>query len=446
MPAPLDPVLSRLFARTTHGVRPGTERIAAILERLGHPERSFLSIHVAGTNGKGSVCAMIEAALRAAGARTGLYTSPHLVRFHERIRVAGRPIDDAGLASLIEDVDEAAVEVARTGGGEATFFELGTAMAFEWFRRSGVQTAVVETGLGGRLDATNTILPVVSAITDIDLDHCEYLGLTVGKVAAEKAGIIKPGRPVIIGDLAEEAARVVIAAAAERGAPVIPASEAVSLRRTPRGFDGQKLSISTGGRAVPPFLLPLCGRHQAANAAIAVAAVETFADTVGADLPDRAFAGGLSSVVWPARLQRLMTGPDVILDGAHNPHGARALRKALDECGGGRPVGLIAGLLGDKDADGWFRAMAPVARRTWIVPVRNERGADPAELAETARRAGLNAEVSESPDSALAAARAWAATAGGYVCVAGSLYLAGEMLAAHGDGRRLFMGSEGDGG
>ena len=171
-PATLDRALDRLYRRTTHGIRPGLERVGALLERLGHPERAWPAIHVAGTNGKGSVCAMVESILRAAGVRTGLYTSPHLVRFHERIRVAGRPIGDADLASVIDAVEDEARALDRGGAGEATFFEIGTAAAFEHFRRAGVRAAVVETGLGGRWDATNTLSPAVSVITEIDLDHC----------------------------------------------------------------------------------------------------------------------------------------------------------------------------------------------------------------------------------------------------------------------------------
>ena len=427
-PASLDAALGRLYLRATHGIRPGTERIRRILDDLGRPERAFASIHVAGTNGKGSVCAMVESILRAEGVRTGLYTSPHLVRFHERVRVNGEPVGDADLAACIDAVEEAAARVAADGAGEATFFEIGTAVAFEHFRRAGVQAAVVETGLGGRWDATNVIVPLVSAICEVDLDHCEYLGRTVADVAAEKAGIIKPGRPVVCGATHPGAAAVIRAAADAAGAPVIDASSAVSVRRTPAGLDGQRLSISTAGRDLPPVRLPLLGRHQAANAAVAVAVVEAFGAAAGAEIGTEAFVRGLESVRWPARLQVLERDPPVLLDGAHNPHGARALAAALGELRGGHPIGLVAGILADKDAAGFFRAMAPAVARCWTVPVRCERASPPAALRDAARAAGIEAAAADSVGAAVGEAREWARGAGGWICIAGSLYLAGEVL------------------
>lgn len=427
-PASLDAALGRLFLRTTHGIRPGLDRIGTILDRMGHPERAYPCIHVAGTNGKGSVCAMVESVLRSAGLRTGLYTSPHLVRFHERIRVGGRSIGDADLASCIDAVEDAAAGVAADGAGEATFFEIGTAVAFEHFRRAGVQAAVVETGLGGRWDATNVVLPSVAAICEIGLDHCEYLGRTIGDVAAEKAGIIKPGRPVVCGATHPDAVAVISAAAAAVRAPVIRADEAVSVSRRPEGLGGQRLSISTGQRQLPPVHLPLLGCHQAANAAVAVAVVEAFSGLAGADPGEDALVRGLGSVEWPARLQVIAADPPVLLDGAHNPHGARALAGALDELRGRHPVGLVAGMLADKDAHGFMRELRPAVERCWTVPVRCERASDPASLCGTARLEGIEARASASLEVALGESLDWARRADGWVCIAGSLYLAGEVL------------------
>jgi dihydrofolate synthase/folylpolyglutamate synthase len=426
-PTALDDALRRLFLRATHGIRPGTARVAALLEAMGRPERTWACIHVAGTNGKGSVCAMIEAILRAAGIRTGLYTSPHLVRFHERIRVDGAAVGDADLAACLDTVETAAQALDRGGAGEATFFEIGTAAAFEHFRRTGVQVAVVETGLGGRWDATNVVLPLVAVVTEIDLDHCECLGRTVAEVAAEKAGIVKPGRPVVCGASHPEAMRVIADAAAAAGAPLIRAADEVTVRRRPEGLDGQRLSIATGQRQLRVVRLPLLGAHQAVNAAVAVAAVEAFAGAV-ADPGDEAFAHGLETVVWPGRLQVLRRDPVVVLDGAHNPHGARALARALDELRGRHPVGLVAGVLADKDREGFFRALAGSVARCWTVPVHCERASDPAELAGLARAAGIVAAPADALRTALDAALEWARASDGWVCVAGSLYLAGEVL------------------
>lgn len=436
--ASLDAALGRLYLRATHGIRPGTERVRRILDLLGRPERAFASIHVAGTNGKGSVCAMVESVLRAEGVRTGLYTSPHLVRFHERIRVNGVPIGDADLAACVDAVEAAAARAADGRSGEATFFEIGTAVAFEHFRRAGVQAAVIETGLGGRWDATNVVDPLVSAICEVDLDHCEYLGRTVAEVAAEKAGILKPGRPVVCGATAPEAVAVIRAAASAVGAPVIDAASAVSVRRASAGLEGQRLSISTAQADLPPVCLPLLGRHQAANAAVAVAVLEAFGRAAGAEIGAKAFVRGLESVRWPARLQVLERDPPVLLDGAHNPHGARALAAALDELRERRPIGLVAGVLADKDAGGFFRALAPGVGRCWTVPVRSERASAPEALCAAARAAGIEAIATASVDAGVGAAREWARQdGGGWVCIAGSLYLAGEVLEGYGwDGWR----------
>jgi len=431
-PASLDAALGRLYLRATHGIRPGTERVRRILDLLGRPERAFAAVHVAGTNGKGSVCAMVESILRAEGVRTGLYTSPHLVRFHERIRVDGAPVGDADLAACIDAVETEAARAAGGGAGEATFFEIGTAVAFEHFRRAGVQAAVIETGLGGRWDATNVVDPLVAAICEVDLDHGEYLGRTIAAVAAEKAGIVKPGRPVVCGATHPDAVAVIRAAASAAGSTLIDAAAAVSVRRRPAGLDGQRLSISTSQTDFPPVRLPLLGRHQAANAAVAVAVVEAFGDATGAAIGAASLVRGLESVRWPARLQVLDRDPPVLLDGAHNPHGARALAGALDELRGGRPIGLVAGVMADKDAAGFFRAIAPAATRCWTVPVRCERAAPPAALRDAARAAGIGAEAADSVDAGLAAALDWAREAGGWVCIAGSLYLAGEVLERRG--------------
>ncbi len=428
--------LEALFRRTTKGIKPGLERIAALLERLGHPERAYAVIHVAGTNGKGSVCAMMESILRAAGLRTGLYTSPHLVRFHERIRVNGEPVGDEALARVLHDVraQAEALEAQAPAAQGATFFEIATAMAFEQFRRDGVQVAVVETGMGGRWDATNVVRPVVAVLTPIGLDHAEYLGSTLTAIAGEKCGIIKAGRPVVSGVEDPEAAAVVQAAAEAARAPLIPARGQVSVRRGAQDLDGQRVQVETADGLRVTATLALLGAHQLGNTAMAVAAVEAFAGALGVELPPAAYRKGLETVRWPARLQVLEREPPMVLDGAHNPHGARALAAALGELRGRRPVALVCGLLADKDAAGVLQALAPVAARAWMVPLHHAGGRAPAELAALARTAGLQATDAATLAAALDEARAWAAAQGGMVCIAGSLYLAGEVLALRGGG------------
>jgi dihydrofolate synthase/folylpolyglutamate synthase len=434
-------VLDRFYRRAAHGIKPGLERIRALLDVLDAPEHRFLSVHVAGTNGKGSVCAMIESVLRAAGVRTGLYTSPHLVRFNERIRVEGRPIDDDALAPLLERAETAAVRAETSGGwGETTFFELATAAAFRHFADEAVQVAVIETGMGGRWDATNVVRPLVSVITDIAFDHMEYLGTTLAAIAGEKAGIIKPGRPVVCG-VTDPGARSVVRAEAERqGAPFAEEAGGVSVRRSGApDWSGQRVEIDTPSGRIPRLRLPLLGDHQLANTALAVGALQEIAETAGVEIAPAAWRRGLESVAWPARLQVVERDPPVLIDGAHNLHGARALADTLDALAGGKPVGLVCGVLADKDFSGMARLLASRCRRVWAVPVRNERALDPGRWASELRRAGAETVASAPLDAAWNEARAWARKAGGIVCAAGSLYLAGEILECFYDGRRLFV-------
>ena len=421
--------LERMFQRTTHGVRPGLDLIRALLEELDHPERALVCAHVAGTNGKGSVCAMTESVLRAAGLRTGLYTSPHLVRFNERIRVGGRSIPDEALAHLLETVEPAAERVERRPSAprSCTFFELTTAMAFEYFRRERTDVAVIETGMGGRWDATNVVMPAVAAICDVDFDHMEYLGTTLEAIAGEKAGIIQPGRPVVTGVRRPEAMAVIEEAAKKVGAPLIRAEEVVSVRRVAQEWGGQTLRMETAERHLPTLRLPLLGAHQLRNTAVAVALIERFCEVAGIPLSDETWKTGLETVRWPARLQVLEEHPPTLLDGGHNPHAARALAVALRELAPHRPTGLVVGMLADKDISGFFRELGAAVTRAWVVPVRSPRAAPVSVVAAAARAAGIPALEGTLPN-ALDEARSWAIASGGVVCIAGSLFLAGEVL------------------
>jgi dihydrofolate synthase / folylpolyglutamate synthase len=423
----LNQALERLYSRHTFGIKLGLDLENALLERLGHPERTFVSIHVAGTNGKGSVCAMLDAVLREAGYRTGLYTSPHLVRLNERMRVNGTEIPDAELLTLIEELEPHSEAVGKVLGHDSTFFEFTTALAFEHFRRSGVQVAVVEVGLGGRLDATNVVMPLVSVITGISLEHTRYLGPDIPSIAVEKAGIVKAGRPVVCGNLPEDALSVVAAVCRERGSPMTLAAERVSATVRSEDLTGQKVSVESGGRSYGTVALPLAGPHQVGNLATAVAALEV-AEESGVPVPVEAVRRGISSTRWPARFQLLKSDPPVILDGAHNPEAAQALGSTLRRLCKRKPVALVFGMCEDKDAAAFLRALVPPVRHCWIVPIQTERNAPPGVLADAARKAGC--EVRESGlAQAMTEAEAWARECHGAVCVAGSLYLAGEVLA-----------------
>ncbi len=435
--ASIDAAIRRLFGRTTHGIRPGLAVVTGLLARMGNPHHGWLAVHVAGTNGKGSVCAMIESVLRAAGLRTGLYTSPHLVRFHERLRVQGRPVGDAGLAALFEAAERETAAMEAGGSRAASFFEITTAMAFEHFRREGVQVGVIETGMGGRWDATNVVRPVLSVLCDVDIDHTEYLGCDLQAITEEKCGVIKAGRPVVCGALNPGVVARVREVARAGGSPLVLAGEAVSVRRLDGDFSGQRLRIEGASISLPPVRLPLAGAHQLRNAAAAVAALELFAETAGVAIGPGAFCAGLESLCWPARLQLLEREPAVLLDCAHNPHAARALADALAGLAKGRPVGLVAGMLADKDAAGYARVLAPRVARAWTVGIGGERGRTAPDLAAVFAAAGIAAEPFEL-DRAWDEGREWARRENGLLLVAGSLYLAGEVLRRYASGDRLF--------
>ena len=423
----------RLAERRRFGMRPGLDTINRLAERLGHPERELAVIHIAGTNGKGAVAALCESVLRAAGYPVARYTSPHLVRVHERYLLNGTPVEDARLEAAAREVEEAVLALeAQPGAPETTFFECLTAVAFVLFRQAGIRLAVLETGLGGRLDATNIVTPLVSVITRIGMDHCDWLGDTVGQIAAEKAGIIKPGRPVVCAAMPDEARAVIAAAAARQGARCIDAADAVSVAVSRSTLDGQTLKISTQERALPPIRVPLAGAFQIENVCAAVAALETAADC-GLALPDTAFVTGLAPVCWPGRFQLAATDPDVIVDGAHNPDGARAVHQALKSCKVKVPVALIAGFCGDKDALAHLRILAPAVNRAWGVATSNPRSLSADQTAGLLRMAGIDT-VASAPGvrEALDAARAWAQDNGGLVLVCGSLFLAGDALVALG--------------
>ena len=424
--------LERLYALRTLGIKPGLDAERALLERLGNPHLGFAALHVAGTNGKGSVCAMLDQVLRTTGLTIGLYTSPHLVRFNERIQVNGTCITDAELAELFDFLEpHAAAVAAGAGGRETTFFEFTTALAFEHFRRRGVRLAVVETGMGGRLDATNVVTPLLAVITRIGLEHTQYLGPTLAAIAGEKAGIVKPGRPVVCGATPEEAQAVIRAAARERDAAFVDAAAAVTVRRVAQDLAGQKLAISSAAADYGRVALPLLGRHQLENVAAVIAALETLATVSPLRLAPEAVRQGLAQVRWPGRLEVLARDPPVILDGAHNPDGARGLAAALKELFKRQPLGLVWGMCDDKDAAGFAAALGDRVKQCWAVPLQTERGLAPAKLAALARARGWPVQEASVP-AALAAASAWATANRGAACIAGSLFLAGEVLALRG--------------
>lgn len=425
----LDDALVRLYRRNMHVVKLGLDPMRALMGALGHPEQQLLCLHVAGTNGKGSVCAMLESVLRAQGLRTGLYTSPHLVRFNERIRVDGKVVHDRELCELMAEVEKAASGLPGMGHRDVTFFEFTTAMAFLHFARSRVQVVVLEAGMGGRLDATNVVTPVLSVITSIGLEHMEYLGSSEAAIAGEKAGIIKDGRPVVVGPMSEEAGEVIAAKARACGSRLIRAADLVGVRVKDVSLEGQTLEVESQQVSYGGIHTMLPGVHQATNAALAVASAECLAEEAGIDLSVEAVREGLECARWPARGQLLEKDPPLVVDGAHNPQGAAALAAWLKKVGRGKPVGVVAGFLADKEPAAFMASMGPAVRRIWLVQVQGDRAMPLESMAENLTlHPGV--EVVESLASACDAARAWASAESGVVVVTGSLYLAAECLAA----------------
>lgn len=420
-------IIEQLYERRSFGIKPGLERERAILEQLGNPHDAYSVIHVAGTNGKGSVCAMLESVLLRAGLRVGLYTSPHLVRFNERIRVCGSPVGDEELSEVLEVVEAAASLV--TGGNErdATFFECATAIGFEVFRRNNIEVAIIETGMGGRLDATNVVKPIVTAITNISLEHAEYLGSDLASIATEKAGIIKKGCPLVTGLLDDEAQNVVDGVVLDRSALSVKASDAVSVRILNTAWIGQKVNVSTDSEEYGTILLPLIGEHQVQNMAVAVAVLEVFQNVSGCEIAKEDVRKGLAGVKWLGRCQVLNDDPPMIIDGAHNAEGGRALAGTMKRQSKGKPVGMIIGMCDDKDVHDFLSQFSNIISKVWVVPLENERNMSESVISNVCRV--MNLPVSCLPlKDALAESKRWAKESDAVVCITGSLFLVGDVL------------------
>ena len=388
--------LDRLAARRRFGMRPSLDAISGVCAALGDPQKKLRAIHVAGTNGKGAVCAMIDACIRSGGLRACRYTSPHLVRINERFFVDGKPVDDATLERAADKVFHADSDT----NSQLTFFEALTAVAFIAFSETKCDYAVLETGLGGRLDATNICVPEICVITKIGLDHCDWLGDTVEKIAAEKAGIIKKGVPIVLGKNEPEVIAVVKARASEVGAPFFYAPDMADESEIPDGFS-------------------LEGAFNRENAVTALAAMKVL---------KKGSSDGLSNVVWPGRFQRVGR---FIIDGAHNPPAARALAAALSKYApfAGSVPTLVAGFCGDKDVDETLRILAPLVGKGIAVRTNNPRSLAPEELARKMESAGIPAISCDSIHLALEKMGSVPSGSRADTLICGSLFLAGEALA-----------------
>jgi len=393
----------------------GLERIGVLLEALGNPQQTFRIAHVAGTNGKGSTCAMIESGLRAAGYRTGLFTSPHLVEPTERIQVAGRPVGASQFAAAFDQVHACAETLLRLERIDLhpTYFESVTAMAMLVFRECGVETAVLEVGLGGRLDATNVVTPELCVVTPVDFDHEAYLGKSLESIAAEKAGILKPGARAVFARQRAEAEGVLEARAAAVGAAVTHSSEvAISgVTQHARGSDFLWDGL--------PVSCPLAGEHQLENARTAIAALRQLG------VAPAAIRQGIAQTAWPGRLERVAVNPEIVLDGAHNPASARALAAYLDRFYEPRRVWLIYGAMRDKAVEEMAAILFPRAGHVIVTAPAQSRALRPESIRDLADHGDIRVAANIHAALALAAEASPEDT----IFVTGSLFLVGEARA-----------------
>lgn len=406
-------------------------RIEAFLDRLGNPQNAYPIIHIAGSKGKGSTAAFCTQALMQAGLRTGLYVSPHLIDFRERIQINRLPISTEALVTLVEDVKPTAEQVP-----DLTWFELLTALAFWHFAREGVDAAVIEVGLGGRLDATNVVTPIVSVITRLALDHTQLLGDTLPEIAAEKAAIIKPGVPVVTGPQAEEAMRVVEETAARQGSPLIRALHDTVRYDDPNvwtfqpTYNGEYGLLLRHRDAHWSYTSGLPGLFQAENAAIATAALHE-ARAAGLKVTDGHIERGLASTRWRGRFEFLNPEPLLIVDSAHNPESARTLARELRWLCDGPRWTLVFGCMADKDVAGMLEALLPLTARAFLAQADHPRAMAVEPLAEQAHAVAPALSVTKANSVAEVLERALhSAGKQGRICVAGSLAVAGEAIAA----------------
>ena len=407
-----------------HGIswtfcKPGLERITELCQRLGNPQKDLKFIHVAGTNGKGSFCSMLSSVLSAAGYRVGLYTSPYVLRFNERMQVSGVPISDEALARVTERVKP----IADSMTDKPTEFELITAIAFDYFKSEGVDLVVLECGMGGRLDSTNVIEnPLLSVITGIALDHTAFLGDTIEKIAVEKAGIIKHGCPVLYGDTDADVLSVIREKAAKTGSAVYTVDHG-AIRVRGMNLDGTVMDFCD----IEGLRLPLLGMYQPINCARVLRAIEIL-NTQGLEIPTEAIHRGIGLARWPARFEIIDRDPTTVFDGAHNPEGIEAAVKSIEHYFGRGNVVAVSGVLSDKDYGFIAGEINKVARRVFTITPDSVRALSAKDFADCINERGGSASPTESIGEALSKAREYArANALSVVCL-GSLYTYSDVI------------------
>jgi dihydrofolate synthase/folylpolyglutamate synthase len=392
------------------------DRMFALMESLGNPQMKYPIIHVAGTKGKGSTSALCASALTAAGYKVGLYTSPHLEDYVERIQVDGQPISHEEMVELVEEIKPHVAKIPML-----TTFEITTALGFMAFAKRGVDAAVIEVGLGGRLDATNVVTPRVSVITSLSMDHMAVLGDTLAKIAGEKAGIIKVGVPVVSSPQKPDAIEVLERVAREKNAPLTIVGKDVTFELVSSSLDGQQFRIQNSREA---FRIPLLGSHQLTNAATAYAALTAS----GLSIPDETIQKGFSQVKWPARFEVARREPPVIFDSAHNDDSFAKLRETLETYFPGRQVTLIFGASEDKNIPGMFREMKSKIKRIIVTRADHPRALEVEKIQQLAEQAGVPHEAATPVSSALARALELSANDGSIVLSAGSMFVTAEVM------------------
>lgn len=404
------------------GIQLGMERIEGLLRELGNPEQKIKTVHVTGTNGKGSVTSMISNILLAANLKVGKFTSPHLVKYNERICVNGSDISDEDFATAISAVKTAADSVVKKGVcQQPTQFEVLTAAAFLHFYLQKVDYAVIEVGMGGLWDSTNVITPVVSVITNVSLDHTDRCGATVERIAMQKAGIIKEKVPLVTAAEGDNALGPIVTMAMFKEAPVYLYGKAFWGTELESSMEGQKFTLHAGDFYASDYCIQLPGEHQIKNTSVAIVAAKLVSKQDDR-INELALHVGVANTLWPGRLERIQREPDVILDGAHNPDGAKALRAALDKYYPGKPVYFVFGMMGDKDMTSVIKTL--IKENDRVYTVRADDGARAAEAAALAELIGKNA-VAEGDLAEAYALAVEHAGKDGVVCVCGSLYLVG---------------------
>ncbi len=406
------------------GSRPGLERMQWVLEQLGHPEAGLKFIHVAGTNGKGSTTVLIHNILQAAGYRVGMYTSPYLESFTNRIGAEGRDIQTEALVSLVERLRPHFEAVNQSNLGPITQFEVTTLLALAYYQELGLDFVVWEVGLGGRLDATNVVTPLISVITNVGYDHTEVLGETLGQIAAEKAGIIKPKIPVVTAVQREEPLTVIEETAANLQAPLYRLGHEFTYNRNWFTLDEQSLDYSDAHLQLADLRLQLMGAHQCQNAATALAVISQLRQN-GYAITEQACREGLATTRWPGRLEVMRKQPLVLVDGAHNPHGTLALQQALQEYFPEQKVSMVLGILRDKERAEMFSHLLPYASRVIFAAPNYGRATDPQVLLREAAEYQIPATTAANVAAAIEQAMAELAD-NEVLLIAGSLYTVSE--------------------